>query len=136
VCSRGPTWYDACAKPGLVAPGHRLLGFASTGRYLYQTYPTLRGPVYGTSRDYVYLSNSTWLVSSPVQNTTIDGQNIVWAVARAGRCTGRVRRVRPAERRSSEHILHLLQVVLHIDQQAGELHVVESEHDDGGRIEE
>ena len=57
--SRGPTWYDAYAKPDLVAPGHRLLGFAATGQYLYQTYPTLRGPDYGTSRDYVYLSGTS-----------------------------------------------------------------------------
>src|SRR5207244_8787299 len=34
--SRGPTWYDAFAKPDLVAPGHRLLAAATTDekRYL------------------------------------------------------------------------------------------------------
>ena len=46
--SRGPTWYDAYAKPDLVAPGHRLLAAATSAQYLYSNYPTLRGPVYGT----------------------------------------------------------------------------------------
>ena len=40
--SRGPTWYDAYAKPDLVAPGHRLVGPATTAQYLYTTYPELR----------------------------------------------------------------------------------------------
>ena len=37
--SRGPTWYDAFAKPDLVAPGHRLLGRGDDGPDLYTTYP-------------------------------------------------------------------------------------------------
>jgi serine protease AprX len=43
--SRGPTWYDALAKPDLVAPGHRLVSDASRTSTLYQSYPDLRvGP--------------------------------------------------------------------------------------------
>ena len=164
--SRGPTWYDAYAKPDLVAPGHRLLAAATPAQYLHTTHPTLRGPVYGT-RNYVYLSgtsmaagvvsgtaallieaaratfgaaptpnaikamlmttafpmsdaagtpyhvlaqgagavnpagalalaqainptlpvNSTWLVSTPVRSTTVDGQNIVWGDRSCGGTT-------------------------------------------------
>lgn len=40
--SRGPTWYDAYAKPDLVAPGHDLGAAAATNSWLYATYPTLR----------------------------------------------------------------------------------------------
>ena len=56
--SRGPTWYDAFAKPDVVAPGHRLLGPATAAQYLYSGYPTLRGPVYG-SRNSVSLSGTS-----------------------------------------------------------------------------
>src|SRR5262249_5895997 len=44
--SRGPTWIDAYAKPDLVAPGHRLLGPANVGEFLYTTYPSIRSKVY------------------------------------------------------------------------------------------
>jgi hypothetical protein len=40
--SRGPTWYDAYAKPDLVAPGHRLVSIAARRGTLYQMYPDLR----------------------------------------------------------------------------------------------
>ncbi|HZP47627.1 MAG TPA: S8 family peptidase [Vicinamibacterales bacterium] len=34
--SRGPTWYDAFAKPDVVAPGHQLFSDSSTSSYLYK----------------------------------------------------------------------------------------------------
>ena len=40
--SRGPTWYDAFAKPDLVAPGHHLLSDAATASTLFGKLPTLR----------------------------------------------------------------------------------------------
>ncbi len=40
--SRGPTWYDARAKPDLVAPGHGLVATAATSSTLYMNHPSLR----------------------------------------------------------------------------------------------
>jgi serine protease AprX len=40
--SRGPTWYDANAKPDLVAPGHQLVSAAALQGTLYQSHPELR----------------------------------------------------------------------------------------------
>jgi serine protease AprX len=40
--SRGPTWYDAYAKPDLVAPGHRLVSVAALESTLYRSYANLR----------------------------------------------------------------------------------------------
>jgi serine protease AprX len=40
--SRGPTWYDAFAKPDLVAPGHALVSNASSTSALYARYSTAR----------------------------------------------------------------------------------------------
>ena len=40
--SRGPSWYDAYAKPDLVAPGHALVSDASPGSTLFERYPQLR----------------------------------------------------------------------------------------------
>lgn len=37
--SRGPTWYDAYAKPDLVAPGHRMVSDTAPTSELYATYP-------------------------------------------------------------------------------------------------
>ena len=39
--SRGPTWYDAFAKPDLVAPGHQLAAAAALESSLYQDNPNL-----------------------------------------------------------------------------------------------
>ena len=40
--SRGPTWYDAFAKPDLVAPGHQLAAAAALQSSLYQENPNLQ----------------------------------------------------------------------------------------------
>jgi len=40
--SRGPTWYDARAKPDLVAPGDGLVAAAAKSSTLYVNHPTLR----------------------------------------------------------------------------------------------
>src|SRR5207247_3595794 len=40
--SRGPTYFDALAKPDIAAPGYRLIANAAKGGSLYQTYRTLR----------------------------------------------------------------------------------------------
>jgi serine protease AprX len=40
--SRGPTWYDAFAKPDLVAPGHGLVSNASSSSSLYEQFPASR----------------------------------------------------------------------------------------------
>ena len=56
--SRGPTWYDAYAKPDVIAPGHRMLAAATPDEFLYVTYPTLRGPSLG-GRAYIRLSGTS-----------------------------------------------------------------------------
>ncbi len=40
--SRGPTWYDAIAKPDLVAPGDGIISNAPASSTLYSTYPSVR----------------------------------------------------------------------------------------------
>ena len=40
--SRGPTWYDARAKPDLIAPGHGLVATAAYASSLYANHPELR----------------------------------------------------------------------------------------------
>jgi serine protease AprX len=37
--SSGPTWFDAFAKPDVVAPGHRLVSETSSTSYLYESLP-------------------------------------------------------------------------------------------------
>jgi hypothetical protein len=41
--SRGPSWFDAFAKPDVLAPGHKLLSDTSLTSYLYKNLPTGRG---------------------------------------------------------------------------------------------
>ena len=57
--SRGPSWYDAFAKPDVVAPGHRILARFRRTLKLYQEYPTLRGPNYNRGKQYLYLSGTS-----------------------------------------------------------------------------
>jgi serine protease AprX len=40
--SRGPSWYDAYAKPDVVAPGYRLASDVTVGSYLYNLLPKSR----------------------------------------------------------------------------------------------
>jgi serine protease AprX len=40
--SRGPSWYDATAKPDLVAPGDGIISNATPDSTLYQMYPSVR----------------------------------------------------------------------------------------------
>ena len=40
--SRGPSWYDATAKPDLIAPGHGLVSAAAKASTLYQNNPALQ----------------------------------------------------------------------------------------------
>lgn len=58
--SRGPTWYDAYAKPDLVAPGHRLVSVAALESTLYLNYPHLRvGETAGEIARYFRLSGTS-----------------------------------------------------------------------------
>jgi serine protease AprX len=52
--SRGPSFYDAFAKPDIVAPGHRLVSDSAPGNTLYATYPVTR-----VSPDYLRLSGTS-----------------------------------------------------------------------------
>jgi serine protease AprX len=56
--SRGPTWYDAFAKPDLVAPGHWQLAAQASSSFLYTNFPGLRGPTYA-GKTYLYLSGTS-----------------------------------------------------------------------------
>jgi serine protease AprX len=67
--SRGPSWYDAFAKPDVVAPGHRILAASDTSQKLYQEYPTLRGPNYNRGKQYIYLSGTS--MSAAVTSGTV-----------------------------------------------------------------
>lgn len=57
--SRGPSWYDAFAKPDVVAPGHRVLAASSDTAALYQAFPVLRGVSKDPRRQYLYLSGTS-----------------------------------------------------------------------------
>jgi subtilisin family serine protease len=56
--SRGPTWFDAFAKPDVVAPGQFLASAATTAQVLYGMLPMLRAPSYG-GRAYLHLSGTS-----------------------------------------------------------------------------
>src|SRR5207244_7656023 len=53
--SAGPTWYDAHAKPDLVAPGHNIVAAAARQGTLYKTYPQL----VAADPDYMLLSGTS-----------------------------------------------------------------------------
>jgi len=55
--SRGPTWFDAFAKPDLVAPGQFVASAATTSQTLYSVLPTLRASYGG--RAYLNLSGTS-----------------------------------------------------------------------------
>jgi serine protease AprX len=55
--SRGPTWYDAYAKPDVVAPGRRVVSFMAKNSYLYRTYPSWY--VNAATRTYMTLSGTS-----------------------------------------------------------------------------
>ena len=55
--SRGPTWYDAHAKPDLVAPGRRVVSFMAKNSALYDQYPAYRVDV--ATRTYMTLSGTS-----------------------------------------------------------------------------
>ncbi len=57
--SRGPSWYDAFAKPDVVAPGHRVLAASSDTAALYQAFPVLQGASTDPRRQYLYLSGTS-----------------------------------------------------------------------------
>ena len=74
--SRGPTWFDAFAKPDLVAPGHNLVSDTVTSSTLYTRLTTLRR----TSRNgkaFLSLSGSSMAtaVTSGVVAVLIDAHN-------------------------------------------------------------
>ena len=46
--SRGPTWFDAFAKPNVVAPGHGLFSDATTTSYLFKSLPSSQGKKNGS----------------------------------------------------------------------------------------
>jgi serine protease AprX len=53
--SSGPTWYDALAKPDLLAPGHRIIAVGAKRSTIYRDYPDLRAP----DADYIRLSGTS-----------------------------------------------------------------------------
>jgi serine protease AprX len=53
--SAGPTWYDAFAKPDILAPGHRVISVAAKRGTLYKTQPQLRA----VDTDYMRLSGTS-----------------------------------------------------------------------------
>jgi serine protease AprX len=55
--SRGPTWYDAYAKPDIVAPGRRVVSFMAKDSYLYRAFPGWY--VNAATRTYMALSGTS-----------------------------------------------------------------------------
>jgi serine protease AprX len=74
--SRGPTWYDAFAKPDVVAPGHRLLSAATDAQELYARYPTLRDSKGG--RPYLRLSGTSMAAGVVSGTVALMMQNSSW----------------------------------------------------------
>jgi serine protease AprX len=67
--SRGPTWYDAFAKPEIVAPGHRLISDCVPGQTLSNEHPTLRVP--GRQRGACYIALSGTSMSAAVTSGSV-----------------------------------------------------------------
>ena len=80
--SRGPTWYDAFAKPDVVAPGHSLIAAADVESYLYRKYPSLRRQGSGR-RTYLELSGTSMAagVASGVVATMLDANRLAHPAA-------------------------------------------------------
>jgi serine protease AprX len=57
--SRGPTWYDATAKPDVVAPGHRLVAAAALRSSLYAEQPGRRVGWGNKKQQYLMLSGTS-----------------------------------------------------------------------------
>jgi subtilisin family serine protease len=58
--SRGPTWFEASAKPDLVAPGHALISDAAVHGSMYRELPTQRVWIPGTPQpQYLRLSGTS-----------------------------------------------------------------------------
>ena len=55
--SRGPTWFDAYAKPDLVAPGRRVVSFMAKNSAIYARFPAYRVDV--AKRTYMTLSGTS-----------------------------------------------------------------------------
>jgi serine protease AprX len=53
--SSGPTWYDALAKPDVLAPGHRIIALGAKKSTIYRDYPELRA----ADTDYIRLSGTS-----------------------------------------------------------------------------
>ena len=70
--SRGPTWYDAFAKPDVAAPGHSLVSLGAVESYLFKKYPSLTQRNGG--RRYLKLSGTSMAtgVASGVVATMIE----------------------------------------------------------------
>jgi len=57
--SRGPTWYDAYAKPDVVAPGHNLVSDAAVGSTLYLRHPERRVATTNGTAKFLRLSGTS-----------------------------------------------------------------------------
>ena len=66
--SRGPTWYDAAAKPDVVAPGHRLVAPAALRSSLYASGPLVASGRQRRGRTTSCSAARVWLPPSPVES--------------------------------------------------------------------
>jgi subtilisin family serine protease len=57
--SRGPTWYDAMAKPDVVVAGHRLAGLTGKSTSLSQNYAASVTPMPGAGHNFLTLSGTS-----------------------------------------------------------------------------